>query len=113
MQKAAACCKRAVELDADWHTLNNYAWFLETCEDESFRNYPEALRLAELSVAKEEQNFNLDTLAVAYDRNGQYAKAVDTQKRLIAWRQKQNLGKEVPAGMLKRLAEFERKAAEQ
>ncbi|MBI9020240.1 MAG: SEL1-like repeat protein [Verrucomicrobia bacterium] len=94
------------------HTMNSYAWLLATCNDESFRNYPEAVRLAELSVVKDEQNFNLDTLAVAYDRNGQYLKAVEAQNRLIAWRQKNNPGKEIPAGMLKRLEAFEKKAAE-
>jgi tetratricopeptide (TPR) repeat protein len=114
LKRAENLFRRAVELDAgDVNALNFYAWFLATCNEESLRNCPEAVRLAELSVAKEEQIFNLDTLAVACDRNGQYAKAVEAQKRLIAFRQKQNPDKEVPAGMLKRLEEFERKAAEQ
>lgn len=93
--------------------MNNYAWLLATCKDESLRDYPKAVKLAERSVELEEQNYNLDTLAVAYDRNGQFAEAAETQKRLIALRQKNKPDKPVPEKMKKRLEEFERKAAEQ
>jgi TPR repeat protein len=111
--KALFCSQKALEIDPESDAaLNGTAWILATCEDESFRDYPKAVELAERAVALEANNFNLDTLAVAYDHNGQYAQAVETQKRLIAWRQNKYPEKPVPAKMAKRLEEFERKAAE-
>ena len=108
-----ACYKKALDLDSnDAHTLNSYAWMLATCKDKSFRDYPKAVELAERSVELDEQFYSLDTLAVAYERNGDFGKAVETQKRLIARRQKKNPKKEIPARMLKRLAAFEKKASE-
>ena len=111
---AGVCYRKTLEVEPDNATaLNDYAWFLETCEDESFRNYPEALRLAEMSVAKDEQTFNLDTLALAYEKTGQYAKAADAQKRRIALLKKKSPDKEIPAKMLSRLEKYEKLAAEQ
>ena len=108
------CYKKAMRLEPEnAHIMNSYSWFLATCKDESFRGYPKAVELAERSVELDEQFYSLDTLAVAYDRNGQPGKALETQKRLIAFRQKRNPGKEVPEWLLKRLAKFEEKAAEQ
>ena len=109
-----SCYKKALSLDPDHaHVMNTYAWMLATCEDESFRNYPEAVKMAERSVELDEQFHSLDTLAVACDHNGQYAKAVEAQKRLIAFRQKKDPRKEVPKGMANRLKKYEKKLAEQ
>lgn len=92
--------------------LNNYAWMLTTCEDESLRSYPNAVELAERSVAIKADIHNLDTLAVAYEKNGQYAQAVEAQKRLMDFWSSNHTGKPLPKYMTDRLAEFEQKAAE-
>jgi len=114
LQQAVLYYRKALEIQPDHATaLNGYAWFLATCDDLSLRNYPEAIRLAELSVSKEEQIFNLDTLAVAYENNGQYAKAAEAQKRLIAFRKKISPDKPISDKALSRLAKYEKLAAEQ
>jgi tetratricopeptide (TPR) repeat protein len=111
--QAIACFKKALEMDPNHaHALNGCAWLLATCKDESFRDYPKAVELAERSVEQDEQSNSLDTLAVAYDRNGQYDKAVEAQKRLIALRRERAPGQPVPETMLQRLQRFEKKAAE-
>ncbi len=108
-----ACFQEALKMDPHHaYALNGYAWLLATCKDESFRDYPKAVELAERSVEQNEQSNSLDTLAVAYDRNGQYDKAVEAQKRLIALRRKRNPAQPVPETMLQRLQRFEKKAAE-
>lgn len=109
-----ACYKKALTLNPDHaNSLNSYAWMLATCQDVSFRDYSKAVEFAERSVELDEQFCSLDTLAVAYDRNGQIEKAVETQKRLIAFRQKRNPERPVPGWLQKRLEKFEKKLAEQ
>lgn len=109
--KAVSLFKDASKLGSnDAVALNDYAWFLATCENLDFRNYPEAVRLAEQSVSIKEATFNLDTLATAYAAAGQYDEAVKTQKRLIELQRKTNPGKEVPPWMLKPLTVYEQKA---
>ncbi len=62
--------------------------------------------MAKRSIAANENNNNLDTLAVAYFRNGQYGEAVKTQKRNIEFWTEKNPSKPVPKGMLKRLKKY-------
>lgn len=113
LAKAVSLYKESVEMSpADAYALNGYAWFLATSEDVAMRDYPEAVRLAERSVAVEEKFFNLDTLAVAYAANGQYDKAVETQQRMMDFWTGNHAGKPAPEYMTKRLAEFEQQAAE-
>jgi len=112
--QAASLYKRSLENDPDnTSALNNYACLLIDCDDLEVRDYPEAIRLAQRSVASDERVYNLDTLADAYARNGQYAEAVKTQKRLVVLRRQASPGKEIPARPLDKLAEYERKLAEQ
>ena len=112
--QAVSFYKQSLEKEPDnANTLNNYACLLIDCDDLAMRNYPEAIKLAERSVAKEERVYRLDTLADAYAHNGQYEEAVKTQKRLIVLRRQASPGKEIPARPLNNLAEYERKLAEQ
>jgi tetratricopeptide (TPR) repeat protein len=111
--KAVEYYLKALEINpANSQVLNNYAWLLTTCEDESFRNYPKAVDLAERSAEIEADIHNLDTLAVAYAHNGQPGQAVEAQRRMMDFWSSNHPGKPLPKYMTDRLAEFEQKAAE-
>jgi len=56
--------------------LNNLAWLLATCEDESFRRPQRALTLAQKAAELEEAPHTLDTLAESYYVNGKFEAAV-------------------------------------
>ncbi|MGE4490385.1 MAG: tetratricopeptide repeat protein, partial [Kiritimatiellales bacterium] len=112
-EKAVELYRKALDIDPDHaRTLNSYAWLMLTSDDESFHNYPEAVQMAERSVGLDEQGFSLDTLAVAYFKNGQFDKAVDTQERLIDFRKRRGPNEAVPERMMKRLEEYETKRVE-
>lgn len=103
-EKAIICFKKAIEIDPDSeHSLNALAWFYATSKDEAFRNYPEAVRLAERSVKIQKHHYNLDTLVVAYERNGQPEDALKTQKEMMIRWKKNHPKKETPSGQQKRL----------
>ncbi len=105
--KALEYYEKAAELDPNSPaTLNAFAWNLVVCNDPELRDYPRAIELAKRSIAANENNNNLDTLAVAYFRNGQYGEAVKTQKRNIEFWTEKNPSKPVPKGMLKRLKKY-------
>jgi len=61
------------------------AWILATCENPSYRNGSEAVRLAELAVerAKDSESTFLDTLAAAYAEAGRYDEARKTAQKAI------------------------------
>jgi protein O-mannosyl-transferase len=65
--------------------LNNLAWLLATCSDETVRNGAEALRLAEhacrLNGFGDAQT--LGTLAAAYAEAGRFTEAADTARKAI------------------------------
>lgn len=65
---------------------NNLAWLYATCDDPKFRNAAEALEHAKLAVELTEwrQPEFIDTLAEAYYATGNYAQAVETQKKALA-----------------------------
>lgn len=63
---------------------NNAAWILATSRYDRIRNGTLALHLAERAVAQDETPGTLDTLAAAHAENGNYARAIDTQRRAIA-----------------------------
>ena len=67
-------------------SLNDYAWYLLTCERPQFRNCPRALELAKQAVAKTGGKIDrhLDTLAYAYFHNGNKPKALETQRKAVA-----------------------------
>ena len=65
---------------------NRLAWLLATCPAERFRDGAKAVEYAE-KACKEldfKDFFALDTLGAAYAENGQFDKAVETQKSAIA-----------------------------
>ncbi len=64
--------------------LNNLAWLLATCEDESLRDPVRALVLAEQAAALDPTSHVLDTLAESYFVNGRHAEAVATARRALA-----------------------------
>ena len=57
------------------------------------------------SVEVEEQYFNLNTLAEAYEKNGQYELAVQTQERLIKRWRSEHAGAEQRIGEIRDCAE--------
>ena len=62
---------------------NNAAWILATSRHDRIRNGTLALHLAQRAVAQDESPGTLDTLAAAYAENGDFARAVDTQRMAI------------------------------
>ncbi len=64
--------------------LNNLAWLLATCEDESLREPARALVLAEQAAAIDPSSHVLDTLAESYFVNGRRAEAVATARQALA-----------------------------
>jgi tetratricopeptide (TPR) repeat protein len=99
--------RRAEDTAANAAAKNEYAWLALTCEPADLQEPASALRIA-LEAAElthfENPNY-LDTLALAYHRTGDTAKAIETQKKAIA------LLPEGPsqlrAGMEEALARFE------
>ena len=63
---------------------NNAAWILATSRHDRIRNGTLALHLAQRAVAQDESPSTLDTLAAAYAENGDFARAIDTQRRAVA-----------------------------
>ncbi len=57
-------------------TLNNLAWLLLTCEDESFRDFKRGLKLAKSAALLRKESHIYDTLAEALLLNGKYEDAV-------------------------------------
>ncbi|ADH84722.1 M48 family metallopeptidase [Desulfurivibrio alkaliphilus] len=64
--------------------LNNLAWLLLTAEDTAVHDYPRALELALQAAALAPQAHILDTLAMAWWRNGERDKAVAAAKAALA-----------------------------
>ena len=88
--------------------LSALSWDLATSKEKALLDYPRAVKLAERAVALGKDRYNLDTLAVAYLKNKQYDKAVQTAERIIAYWQLQHPGKPVPKGQLKRLERYKK-----
>ncbi len=107
--KARAYYEEAVVLSPDYvDALNGLAWDLTTSKEPSLHDYPRAVKLAERAVELGVDQYNLDTLAVAYLKNKQYDEAVKTVERIIAYWQSKNPGKPVPNGKLKRLERYKK-----
>jgi tetratricopeptide (TPR) repeat protein len=68
----------------DPEILNNFAWLLATCEDETFRNPEKALLLAKKAARLKKAAHIQDTLAEAYFVNGYFDKAFSTQKEALS-----------------------------
>ncbi|MBU0995883.1 MAG: M48 family metalloprotease [Proteobacteria bacterium] len=65
------------------HVLNNLAWLLATCDDESIQNPQKALALSKKAVALNATPESLDTLAESYYLNGMVAEAVAASKSAL------------------------------
>ncbi len=65
---------------------NNLAWLFATCDDLQFRDPKEALEHAERAVALTQWRDpnSIDTLAEAHFVNGEFAQAVEIQRKAIA-----------------------------
>ncbi len=65
--------------------LNNLAWILATCDDETIRNPKEAVELAEkaCTLTNYKSPRTLDTLAAAYASSGNFERAVITAKKAV------------------------------
>jgi Flp pilus assembly protein TadD len=65
--------------------LNNVAWLLATCSDETVRNGAEAVRLAEHAcrLSGNAQPRELGTLAAAYAEAGRFPQAVETAQKAV------------------------------
>ena len=74
--------KKPDSLDA----LNNLAWLLATCPDDSLRNGPEAVQLAEQAcrLTQYKEIVPLGTLAAAYAEAGRFGDAVATGEKSLA-----------------------------
>ena len=69
----------------DAWTLQDKAWFLLTCPDESIQDTSKAMELAKkaLDLSKGDNGLVQETLAEAYFRTGNYLRAVEHQKKAI------------------------------
>jgi len=109
LHKALEYYEEAIKVDPDYSdALNALAWFLVVSKDTALRNYPRAIELAKRSIALDENKYNLDTLAVAYFKNGQCGEAVKTQERIIEFWRSTHPGKPVSEGKLKRLEKYKK-----
>jgi tetratricopeptide (TPR) repeat protein len=113
-EKLEAARMNAGREDAVSEVLNDAAWQLLTAEPAHLRDQAKALEFARRACAKEEAQRGpnlwnyLDTLALALQRNGDTAAAVEAEKRAIA-----SLPPDRPerAGLVRQLAEFEARLA--
>jgi TPR repeat protein len=83
-RRAEAWYRRAARTGDPW-ALNDIAWFLAVCPDESFHSADEAVEYARTALEKMTvQDYQVvDTLAAALARSGQYGEAVQAQAKAI------------------------------
>jgi tetratricopeptide (TPR) repeat protein len=75
--------KEGIRLDPNhWHCLNSLAHTYCVARNRSVHDYEEALRLAKASVAAAENEINLTTLLIAYEKLGRNAEAAETLTKL-------------------------------
>ena len=83
--QAVTYFRQAVALKADPQALNNLAWILATCPDDSVRNGSEAMRDAEqaCNLTGFKQAGMVGTLAAAYAEAGRFPEAITTAETAI------------------------------
>jgi TPR repeat protein len=81
--------QRAARAGDAW-AVNDLAWFLSTCPDESLHNGEQAVLIAKEALkilaetGEKERHELLDTIAAALARNGEYVEAVLWQRKALA-----------------------------
>jgi tetratricopeptide (TPR) repeat protein len=84
LQQALNDYSRALEINPFFvDAYNNKAWILATAADKRFRNGARAIMLAQKAVELKPNAVSLDTLAAAYAAAGNFASAIDTQKKAV------------------------------
>jgi tetratricopeptide (TPR) repeat protein len=75
----------AKENEDQWDPLNEMAWILATCSDDSVRSGKKAVELAKKAcrMTKFKDDIPVDTLAAAFAEDGQFDKAIICQKDAI------------------------------
>jgi tRNA A-37 threonylcarbamoyl transferase component Bud32/tetratricopeptide (TPR) repeat protein len=77
--RAAAQYRRVLALNPDIHALDGVAWFLVNCPDETFRDIPLALTIAQEILPRQPRNDNLwFLLAISQYRSGLWHEAIAT-----------------------------------
>ncbi|MDD2320394.1 MAG: tetratricopeptide repeat protein [Geobacteraceae bacterium] len=87
-EKALKDLRRADALATEYYpteasAANALAWLLATCPDPNIRDGREAVSLALKAVRIDKNAENLDTLAAAQARNGDFTSAVETQQAVL------------------------------
>ncbi len=83
--KAIDAYETVLRTDKDHvHALNNLAWLLTTCPDESMRDYEKALTLAARAAGRSQAPFVLDTYAEALFANNRVSEAVQAAREALA-----------------------------
>lgn len=83
-RQAIACLRQAIKLEPDAsEALNNLAWLLATCPDDTLRNGAEAVQLAEQAcrLTHYREIVPLGTLSAAYAEAGRFEEAIATAQR--------------------------------
>ena len=84
LQQALNDYGRALEINPFFvDAYNNKAWILATAADKRYRDGARAVMLAQKAVELKPSAPSLDTLAAAYAAVGNYASAIDTQKKAV------------------------------
>ncbi len=77
--------RQALQIDPKWpQASGRLAWILATCEDETYRDVDEALRLAALACERGPQDpVGWDALAAAYAGTGRFEEAVQSARKAL------------------------------
>jgi arylsulfatase A-like enzyme/Flp pilus assembly protein TadD len=86
---------------------NDYAYLLATAPDATLRDGQEALRIARKITRETSNPAYLDTLAAAYAENGEFDKAIETQRQAITLLATRAVAEEVIDAFRANLAGFE------
>ena len=91
LEKALADFSRAIELEPSFQdAYNSKAWILATSSDERYRNGKQAVKLAKKAVDIDATIDSLDAMSAAYAANGEFDKAIASQKKVIELVVRQN-----------------------
>ena len=107
--KAIGYYEKALKISPHYGSLlMDFAWVLTKCDNLSLRDYSRAIQLAKESLAINENEEILETLALAYFRNKQYPDAVRMQERLIQLWKHNHPDQPVPEGKQEELEKYKK-----